>query len=94
MTDTQTPAPLSDEARAAILNREVAKHAQQGWTVQAVTPGQAVLGKNKRIGWFWNILLALVTGGLWLIVVLIRVINRKKNTLVITVDPYGKVKRS
>lgn len=96
MTDTETTGrkPLDDAARAAVLNAEVAKYARQGWTVQSVTPGQAVLGKNKRIGWFWNLLLTIVTAGIWLIVVLVRVINRKKNTMIITVDPYGKIKRS
>lgn len=91
---TTTRQPLSDEARAQVLNAEVAKYATKGWNVQTAAAGQAVLSKNKRIGWFWNLILVLLTAGLWLIVVIVRVVNRKKNTLVITVDAYGKVRTS
>jgi hypothetical protein len=86
------PVPLEDASRAAVLNAEVAKYASKGWTVQTVSPGQAVLSQNKRIGWFWNLILCLVTGGLWLIVVIVRVVNRKKQSLIITVDQFGKVR--
>lgn len=85
---------LSDDARVQILNAEVAKHARGGWNVQSNSAGQAVLSKNKRIGWFWNVVLTVITGGLWLIVVIVRVVNRKKNVKVITVDAYGKVRVS
>lgn len=90
MSDTSQTV-LSDEARAALLNAEVAKQASRGWTVQTVSPGQAVLSRSSKIGWFWNILLSVITGGLWLIVVVYRVVNRKKETLVLSVDAYGRV---
>ena len=51
-----------------------------------------MLSKNKRIGWFWNLILVILTGGLWLIYVIYRALNRKKLTAIITVDPYGKVR--
>jgi hypothetical protein len=94
MSETQSKPQLTDEARLAVLNAEVAKYARQGWQVQSVVGNQAVLSKTKRIGWFWNLVLIGITFGIWLIVVLVRVINRKKNTLILTVDAYGKVKRS
>jgi len=88
MTDAM---PLPDDARARILNAEIARYAAQGWTVQTVSAGQAVLSRNKRMGWFWNLILVLITAGLWLIYVVYRALNRKKQTLVVTVDPQGRV---
>jgi len=82
---------MTEDQRAGILNSEIAKYASRGWIVQHADAGQAVLSKNKRIGWFWNVILSLVTAGIWLIVIIFRLVNRKRNTLVITVDQYGKV---
>ena len=95
MTDvTRNPAPLSEAARTQILNAEVAKYVRNGWTVETSTSDQAVLSKNKRIGWFWNLILILLTAGLWLIYVVYRALNRKKLTAVITVDERGRVRTS
>jgi hypothetical protein len=94
MSETQSKPQLTDEARLAVLNAEVAKYARQGWQVQSVVGNQAVLSKTKRIGWFWNLVLIGITFGIWLIVIIYRALNRKKNTLILTVDAYGKVKRS
>jgi len=83
--------PITPEQQAAILNAEVARLAAQGWTVGSVSAGQGILQRKKRIGWFWNTVLTLLTGGLWLIVVIVRVVNRKIETRVVTVDAYGTV---
>ncbi|MEF3404488.1 hypothetical protein [Agromyces sp. CCNWLW203] len=93
-TPNPAPAALSDESRAQLLNAEVARYAQRGWTVQSVAAGQAVVSKNKRIGWFWNLILVILTGGLWLIYVVYRALNRKVMTVVITVDPAGRIRTS
>ena len=93
-TPNPSPAALSDESRAQLLNAEVARYAQRGWTVQSVAAGQAVVSKNKRIGWFWNLILVILTGGLWLIYVVYRALNRKVMTVVITVDPAGRIRTS
>ncbi len=87
-----TSGALSADARTQILNAEVAKHAQRGWTVQTVNVDQAVLSKTRRMGWFWNLILVLLTGGLWLIYVIYRALNRKVDTLIITVDAQGRVR--
>jgi hypothetical protein len=92
MTDT-TSTTMPDEQRTAILNREVAKHASRGWTVSSVSGSQAVLQRNKKIGFFWNFVLTLLTGGLWLIVVIVKVVNRKQQSLILTVDAYGRMSR-
>lgn len=86
-----TPQQLSIEQRQQILGAEVAKHVANGYTATSVIGTTATLTKNKRIGWFWNTVLTLVTSGLWLIVVVFRVVNRKRITIVLTVDPYGKI---
>jgi hypothetical protein len=93
MTDVNSAAaPLPEATRAQILNAEVAKFVKRGWTVETTGSGQAVLSKNKRIGWFWNLILILLTGGLWLIYVVYRALNRKKLTAIITVDATGRVR--
>ncbi|GAA2230338.1 hypothetical protein N1031_06995 [Herbiconiux moechotypicola] len=88
---TSAPSGLPADQLTAILNAEVAKYASQGWSVNSIAGGQAVLQRKKRIGWFWNLILCLITGGLWLIVVIIRVVNRKIETLILTVDSAGRV---
>jgi hypothetical protein len=93
MTDVNSAAaPLPEATRAQILNAEVAEYVKRGWTVESTGSGQAVLSKNKRIGWFWNLILILLTGGLWLIYVVYRALNRKKLTAIITVDATGRVR--
>ncbi|MFD4421433.1 hypothetical protein ACFWN7_08010 [Agromyces sp. NPDC058484] len=93
MTDANSAAaPVPEATRSQILNAEVAKYAKRGWTVETAAAGQAVLSKNKRIGWFWNLILVILTGGLWLIYVVYRALNRKKLTAIITVDEYGRVR--
>ncbi|MFC0680509.1 hypothetical protein ACFFGH_21970 [Lysobacter korlensis] len=86
-------ASLTADQRQEILNAEVARYAAEGWTVSSVAGAQAVLQRKKRIGWFWNLLLTIVTAGLWLIVVIIRVVNRKIESVMITVDAYGRLSR-
>lgn len=93
MTDASATPGLSDESRAARLNAEVASYASKGWTVSSVTPGQAVLQRKKKIGFLINLILSVLTGGLWLIVVLVRVVNRKIESIILTVDVHGNVRR-
>ncbi|HEY6800167.1 MAG TPA: hypothetical protein VI121_05955 [Agromyces sp.] len=92
MTDVNPASPVTEATRTQILNAEVAKYAKRGWSVETASAGQAVLSKNKRIGWFWNLILVILTGGLWLIYVVYRALNRKKITAIITVDEYGQVR--
>ena len=75
------------------LNAEVARYTGKGYGVESSTPGQVVLAKKRRVGLFWNVVLSIITGGLWLIVVLYRVLNRKHDRVVLYVDASGAVKR-
>lgn len=87
------PVVLTEEARAQVLNGEIARYVQAGWSVQTVGSGQAVLTKVRRMGWFWNTIGVIITAGLWLIYVIYRALNRKRDTVVVTVDAYGQVRR-
>ena len=75
-----------------MLDQAVAKHVNQGWSIESRTDTQAVLTKKARIGWLLNILLTVVTGGLWLIVVFFKLVNRKVERKVLTVDAAGNVR--
>ncbi len=86
--------PISTDQQQAILGAEVGRYVSDGWAVESVLGATATLTKNKRIGWFWNAILTLLTAGLWLIVVVYRVVNRKRYAIVLTVDPSGRVRRS
>lgn len=80
--------------RTTILDREIAKASREGWTTTTVTPGtQAILQRKKRVAWFWVTVLSILTIGIFLIIVLLRIVNRKMETLIITVDENGKVHR-
>lgn len=84
---------LTTEQRAEILNVEVARLVNQGWAAESVAGTQAVLFRGRRIGWFWNLLLTLVTSGLWAIVWVIRVLKNSGDRIVIYVDESGIIRQ-
>lgn len=80
---------IADQA----LNAEAARYIAKGYAVEATTPGQVVLVKKKRVGLLLNVLLTIITGGLWLIWIAYRLINRKADRVVLYVDASGRVKQ-
>lgn len=66
------------------LDAAVAQHVNNGWAVESRTETQAVVTKRSKIGFFWNLVLSILTGGLWLLVVLYKVLNRKVERKVLT----------
>lgn len=84
---------MTTDQQSQILNAEVARDAKRGWTVSSVSGGQAVMQRKKKLNALLHIILSVITGGLWLIVVAVLVINRKIETQVLSVDAYGKVRR-
>ena len=66
------------------MGQKVAEYVNMGWAVESRTESQAVVSRKSRIGWFWNITLSVLTGGLWLLVVLYKVVNRKVERKVLT----------
>lgn len=91
--ETTTPAPLTESQRSDILSRTVANYVRSGWATESVSSTQAVLMKVKKIGLFWNVLLTVVTGGIWLIVIIYRALNRKTKRLVLFVNELGNVEK-
>ena len=84
---------MSQAAADQALNAEVAKYVSKGFAVESAMPGQTILAKKNRIGLFWNVVLTVITGGLWLIVILYKVLNRKSSRVVLYVDGNGRVQR-
>lgn len=79
------------------LNPYVSRYVSKGYEVSSRTRTQVVLSKPRRLGLLWwivNLILAAITGGLWLIYVIYRVVNKGTRQVVFTVVDGGKVKRS
>jgi hypothetical protein len=84
---------MTMEHRRNLLQREIVKYVNQGYQVQSSTDTQVVLSKKKKIRLITHILIALLTAGIWLIVPLIQIINRKQNTIVLSVDQFGNIRK-
>lgn len=80
---------LREEERRAILDRAVAKYVENGYMVQANTGRQAVVVKRQRLNVPLNLLLALFTGGVWLIFLAVRLTNWPTDRVVLTVNDQG-----
>lgn len=79
------------------LNDHVTKYVSKGYEVSSRTPTQVVLTKERKLGLLWwvvNLILASLTGGLWLIYVIYRVVNKRTHQVVFTVQDDGRVSRS
>jgi hypothetical protein len=82
---------LSDDERRAMLDRAVAKYVQHGYTVKSHTGYQAVVVKRQRVNVLLNLGLSLITGGLWLIVLALRLLNWPTDRAVLSVDAAGEL---
>ena len=67
-----------------MLDQKVAEYVRKGYSVESRTDTQAVVTKKKRIGFLLNTVLTVLTGGLWLIVVVYKLINRKVERVVLS----------
>lgn len=84
---------MSQPTTTSDLDLAVASAVAEGYSVESLRDSQAILSRKAPIGWFWNSALTLLTGGLWLIVVFFRIVNRKTERVVLTVDASGRVRR-
>ena len=84
---------IAIEQRRNLLQREIVKYLNQGYQVQSSTDTQVVLSRKKKIKLITHILISLLTAGLWLIVPLIQIINRKQNTIVVSIDQFGNISK-
>ncbi len=89
MTVTTT---LSEQDRAAILDREVEKYVRKGYRVTSRTPTTAQLVKPKVFSRLWAFLWFLVFG-VGLIVYLLWYAAKRDKTVYLTADEQGRVHR-
>lgn len=80
------------EERRAILDRAVTKYVQHGYSVRSNTGRQAVVAKRQTVNVPLNVLLALLTGGLWLVLLALRLLNWPTDRVVLTVDDDGELR--
>ena len=67
-----------------MLDQKVSEYVRKGYSVESRTDTQAVVTKKKRIGFLLNTVLTVLTGGLWLIVVVYKLVNRKVERVVLS----------
>lgn len=74
-----------------MLDRAVARYVQHGYTVTSNTGRQAVVVKRQRVNVLVNLLLTVVTAGVWLIVLALRLLNWPTDRAVLTIDAAGEL---
>ena len=88
------PEPLPADQLTAILDTEVTKWTAKGWTLEATTKlfgRSAMLREPRWQAFLRDLLLVLVTCGLWLIYVLYKLLIGRTSAKIITVDRFGRV---
>jgi len=83
---------LSEDDRRAILDRAVAKYVQHGYSVKSNNGRQAVVVKRQQVNVLLNLGLTIITGGLWLIVLALRLLNWPTDRAVLTIDAAGELR--
>lgn len=71
-------------------SKAISGYLQQGYKVQSMSDNSVTLLREKKVGWFWNLVLTFATYGLWLIVWIVRLMNKRK-VLVLNFDEHGIV---
>lgn len=77
--------------RNAVLQNEIHKYVRMGYLVQSSSQTQVILTKKKKIRVLTHVVFALLTAGIWLIIPLIQIINRKQATVIVSVDEFGNI---
>lgn len=94
MSDETMLSPASPDRRKAALAQAISQDvASSGWRVESQSDYQAILVKGKQTAHVLHLILTVVTGGLWAVVWIIRGIVNRRQTLILTVDDYGQVRR-
>ena len=83
---------LTDAERRRILDRAVAKYVRHGYTVKSNDGRQAVVAKRQSVNVLLNLLLVIITGGIWLIILALRLLNWPTDRAVLTVDASGELR--
>jgi hypothetical protein len=77
--------------RRAILDRAVTTYVGHGYRVESNTGVQAVITKRQRVNVLLNVALVVVTGGVWLVFLALRLLNWPVDRVVLTVQPTGEL---
>jgi hypothetical protein len=70
----------------------VTKYVRHGYTVASNTGRQAVVSKRRRVNVPLNTVLVVLTGGLWLAVVAVRLLDRPTDRVLLSVDGSGELR--
>lgn len=84
-------ARMPDAERRAVLDHAIASYALNGYRVESDTGWQVVVGKRQRVHFWSNFGLVVITGGFWLAVLAIRLLNWPVDRVVLTVDVNGRL---
>lgn len=79
----------SADDRREMLDRAVETYARHGYTVRSRSAFRAVVARRQRVQVPLNLLLVILTGGLWLIVLALRLLNWPLDSVVLVVDEHG-----
>lgn len=94
MSGSSAPIPgfAGDAERRAILDRAVTRYVQHGYKVDSSTGRRAVVSKRQRVNVPLNAFLVLLTGGLWLAVIAVRLLDWPTDRVLLTVDESGELR--
>ena len=88
--DINTP-QLTDSARIALLDAEVAEWIREGWRVESRSSFQAVMVSGRRVNHLLHLVISLVTAGLWIFIWIVLVLTGGENRELLLVDAYGQI---
>lgn len=98
MSEASAPPPevsrgrrLSDAERRATLDRAVGRYVLHGYSETFNDGHQAVLVKRQRVNVPLNLALTIITGGFWLVVLALRLLNWPTDRAILTVDASGEL---
>lgn len=74
-----------------MLDRAAARYMLHGYTETFNDGHQAVLVKRQQVNVPLNLVLAIITGGFWLVVLALRLLNWPTDRAVLTVDAAGEL---
>lgn len=91
MQDAINTPQLTDSARIALLDAEVAEWIREGWRVESRSSFQAVMVSGRRVNHLLHLVISLVTVGLWIFIWIVLVLTGGENRELLLVDAYGQI---
>lgn len=84
---------LPKEQLNRIFEAEILRLTRKGWVLEGTGFGRSATFHRSKWRLFWrDLLLTVITVGLWLLYVIIRTLGGKSTSLILTVDRFGRVK--